>query len=251
MRRHPMRSAVPRLLLAALTLAAAPAAAGEFSYAAFDSVLVRHLAGGRVDYGALARDPGPLERFLSATREARLDGWSRADRIAFWVNVYNARVLDGVIRRPGLKSVLDVGKIVGIPTLGFFRDQAETAGRKLSLNDIEHEILRREFRDARVHFVLNCASVSCPPLPPRALTAATLDSTLEAATRAFLADPTRNRIVAGEDPRLSTIFKWYRDDFVSEAGSLAEFVRRHGGGEIAPDARIRFLDYDWGLNGHW
>ncbi len=231
----------------------ASAATPGISSAALDTVLARHLRAGRVDYGALARDRGALERFLAASRDARPEAWSREDQVAFWVNVYNARVLDGVIRRPGLESVLDVGKTLGVPTLGFFREKATSGGRTLSLNDIEHEILRKGFREPRVHFVLNCASVSCPALPARALSGASLDSTLDAAASAFLLDPTKNQIGADSELKLSSIFRWYRGDFESAAGSLQAFVQRHwsGPGIVRADAPIRFLDYDWSLNGHW
>lgn len=249
------RVLTPFLAAACLLLAprANASSAPAFSYAALDSVLKRHLEDGQLDYGALARDPGPLHRFLAAARDARPEGWSRDERFAFWVNVYNARVLEGVIRRPGLKSVLDVGKILRVPTLGFFRDPAVSGGRRLSLNDIEHRILRKEFQDPRVHFVLNCASASCPVLPAQALTAAMLDSVLDAATGAFLLDRSRNRIGPEPELGLSAIFKWYRDDFVKADGSVQRFVRRHWAGTavVAEDAPIRILDYDWSLNGHW
>ncbi len=244
------------LLVGVLALALARPAAGAaagFSYAALDTVLDCHLRDGRVDYGALARDRGPLDRFLAASQNVRTDGWSREARIAFWVNVYNARVLHGVIRRPGLKSVLDVGKALGVPTLGFFREKSRSGGRELSLNDIEHDILRKGFQEPRVHFVLNCASASCPELPVRALAPATLEASLDSATSAFLGDPSRNQIGPGPELRLSSIFKWYRSDFESPAGGVQAFLRRHwrGDGVIRDDARIRYLDYDWSLNGQW
>ncbi len=237
--------------LIALGVAEVRAAAPPPSYAALDTVLRRHRQADLVDYGALAREPGPLRRFLAEAAEADPEQWPREAQIAFWVNVYNARVLDGVIRRPGLASVLDVGRLLGIPTLGFFRERARSAGRSLSLDDIEHGILRRRFGDARLHFVLNCASASCPVLPERALTAATLDSVLDAATAAFLADGTRNRLGDGRALELSEIFKWYRSDFVTAAGSVQAFVARHTRIPIAPGAPIRHLRYDWALNGRW
>lgn len=238
----------------AVTLAGpSTAASAGFSYASLDTALARHLRDGRVDYGGLARDRGPLERFLATTRDIRPDSWARNDQIAFWVNVYNARVLDGVVRRPGLKSVLDVGKVVGVPTLGFFHEKFIVAGRELALNDIEHEILREGFHEPRIHFVLNCASASCPSLPTRALAGATLDSTLDAAAAAFLGDRNKNPQVAPSELRLSSIFKWYRSDFESAAGSLPAFLERHamGGEAIRANAAIHFVDYDWSLNGHW
>lgn len=229
------------------------ARAAEFSYASFDTVLARHVNGGVVDYGALARDPGPLQRFLASARDVDPSLWPREARFAFWVNVYNARVLDGVVRRPGLKSVLDVGKALGVPTLGFFRERQRTAGSERSLSDIEHQILRKGFREPRVHFVLNCASASCPPIPARALQSAGLDSTLDAATRAFLADQAKNPGLHDREIRLSAIFKWYREDFDVQPGGLVAFLQRHGGAPARLPGRtsFHFIDYDWSLNGHW
>jgi hypothetical protein len=238
-----------------VALAVTPSGGGAASVpvAPLDSVLIRFVREGRVDYRGLARDPGSLRRFLDSTREARPPGHPRAEQIAFWVNAYNARVLDGVIRRPGLASVLDPGKVAGVPTLGFFRERRRTAGRMLSLNDIEHEILRAGFREPRIHFVLNCASVSCPVFPERALTGATLEATLDAATRRFLADRTKNRLAADGRLELSSIFKWYEEDFRSAAGSVPAFVARYwpAPGRVTATTTLRVLDYDWSLNGSW
>ena len=250
------RPAVPGLLLVLATLLLAwtsVASAEVFSHAALDTVLQAHLHDGRVAYGALARDRGPLDRYLAATENARPDTWTREEQIAFWVNVYNARVLEGVIRRPGIESVLDVGKILFLPTLGFFKDKFGVAGERLSLNDIEHNILRERFDEPRIHFVLNCASASCPLLPQHPLTAAGLDEQLEAATVQFLADRSRNRIGPSRSLELSSIFKWYGNDFKKSAGSVRKFIELHWPGEerFAPDLPVRFLDYDWSLNGSW
>jgi len=240
-------------LFAAASVDANEGVSGEFSGAALDTVLARHVHDGVVDYGSLGRDRGPLTRFLAATRAARPESWSRHDQLAFWINVYNARVLDGVIRRPGLKSVLDVGKKLGVPTLGFFHGKGTSAGRQLSLNDIEHDIVRKGFREPRAHFVLNCASASCPELPAQALRGASLDSALTAAANRFLADRSKNPETSGEVLRLSSIFKWYRSDFEAAAGSLPAFVARYrpSGGATSPRTTLRFVDYDWSLNGHW
>ena len=236
-----------------LAIAPGPARAGAFSHAALDTVLTRVLRDGRVDYGALARDHADLDRYLAAIAAARPDEWPREEQMVFWVNAYNARVLDGVIRRPGLKSVLGVRKVLGIPTLGFFREQRATAGAQRSLDDIEHRILRARYSEPRLHFVLNCASVSCPVLPERALAAATLEADLESATRRFLADSSRNRIDGPKGMELSAIFKWYADDFRKADGSVEAFVRRHlpPGVAFVPGRTITYLDYDWALNGTW
>jgi len=253
--RDGVRSALLAGAWAAVWIAAAagPAWADAFSHAALDSVLTRVLRDGRVDYGALARDHADLDRYLAAIAAARPDEWPREEQIAFWVNAYNARVLDGVIRRPGLKSVLGVRKVLGIPTLGFFREQRVTAGARRSLDDIEHRILRARYGEPRLHFVLNCASVSCPVLPERALTAATLEADLESATLRFLADPTRNRVDPARGMQLSAIFKWYAEDFRKSDGSVRAFILRHrpAARAVRPDLPVTYLDYDWALNGSW
>ena len=145
-----MRSSHRFALVAGLVaaIAGATGASGEtFSYAPLDTVLQRHVHDGRVDYRGLSQDRDPLERFLAVCSGARPDSMSREDQIAFWVNAYNARVLDGVIRRPGLRSVLDVGKHWGVPTVAFFREKRLTAGKKLLLSDIEHRILRTRYQE--------------------------------------------------------------------------------------------------------
>jgi len=259
MRKRSSRLRPPALgaaVLLALLLHSAPeyARAGGFACADLDTVLAAHVHGEVVDYGALRADPGPLRRFLARTRDAEPDGWPPEAQIAFWVNVYNARVLDGVIRRPGLGSVLDPGKVLGVPTLAFFREKRVTAGEERSLDDIEHGILRGRFSEPRIHFVLNCASRSCPPLPPRALRGDSLEAALRAATAGFLTDTARNRVPPSGPLELSHVFKWFRGDFEKSAGSVQGFLVRHWPGEPPPDLatrRIRWLDYDWSLNGHW
>jgi hypothetical protein len=233
------------------TASASPTGAA-LDYAALDSVLTRHVRGGRVDYRALRGNRGPLDRFLARAAAAEPDGWPRDEQVAFWVNVYNARVLEGVIRHPGLSSVLDVGRVLGIPTLAFFREKRESGGRRVSLNDIEHGILRQRFVEPRIHFVINCASASCPELPARALRAATLERDLESATRAFLADTTRNRLPREGPLFLSKIFQWFGEDFVKASGSVQRFVESHcpeGAADSLVGRPVRFLDYDWSLNG--
>ncbi len=251
--RPTLRAAALLVLAAAGPVVAAAPPDDVIPVVAWDSVLTRYVAGARVDYGALARDRGALDRFLAAIETAAPERFPRAAQLAFWVNAYNARVIEGVLRRPGLRSVLDVGRILRVPTLRFFRESRLTAGRMLTLDDIEHRILRAEFREPRVHFVLNCASTSCPSLPPRPLTAATLDSTLEAAARAFLGDRTKNRVGADGRLELSHIFKWFGDDFVAAAGSVEAYVARHGltPTPAAASRGPRFLPYDWSLNGSW
>ncbi len=245
-------SPLPLVSAVLATILCADAQAAPFSNAALDTVVGRYLHDGRVHYGGPARDRGPLDRYLQACAGARPDAWSRTDQIAFWVNAYNARVLDGVIRHPGISSVLDVGRHLGIPTMGFFREKRVTGGRSLSLNDIEHE-LRTRYHEPRIHFVLNCASASCPVVPGQSLTGVGLEAELEGATARFLTDPARNHIDPLRGLEISSLFKWYGGDFRAEAGSIQAFIERHWPrpGRFTPNLTVRYLDYDWSLNGSW
>jgi len=240
-----------RTLVVLLLLLAAPLAwAAVPDPAPLDTVLARHLRDGRVDYAALARDRGPLDRYLAAAAVATPEQSSRDEQIAFWVNVYNAQVLAGVLRWPTIASVLDVGQTVEPGSPGFFQRYAHVAGRERTLDQIERVDLRALGAGPRLHFVLNCASLGCPDLPPRALRASTLDSTLIAATRAFLADRTRNRVAADGALELSKLFEWYAREFQRESGGVAGFAARHGlrARTATTSTPVRILEYDWRLN---
>lgn len=129
-----------------------------------------------------------------------------------------------------------------------------TPGRMLSLNDIEHEILRKQFDEPRIHFAIVCASKSCPVLRTEAYRAKDLESQLDEAARTFIRDPSRNRFDPGSRVlRLSSIFKWFREDFERAAGTLPAFVARYHDESSAValrtgGLRVEFLEYDWSLN---
>ena len=129
-------------------------------------------------------------------------------------------------------------------------------GQVLSLNDIEHEILRKELGEPRIHFAIVCASKSCPELRSEAYRAKTLDEQLTQAARSFISDPSKNRFdAAARTLRLSPIFDWFRADFERSSASLPAFVARYAEPAVATalssggEVRIEFLDYDWSLNG--
>ncbi len=207
-----------------------------------------------MDYPGLARDRALLDRYLAHLASADTAGESRAEQLAFWINAYNAGTLAAVLDHGIPRSVQDVGKVAGIPTGAFFRSRFRVAGREISLDQIEHQVLRGRFREPRIHFAIVCASRSCPLLASRPYRADSLDSQLDAAARAFLLDPTRNRVPDADGAlRVSRIFRWFRGDFEAASGSLPAFLRRHlppeRAARVPEGARIRFLPYDWSLNG--
>ena len=246
---------------------AAPAAA-EFDHADFDALLKKHGQGDRVDYAALKSDRAPLDAYLQRVAEqpeAQLLAWPRAAQMAFWINAYNALTL---------RTIIDAYPIAGSGLSGLrfpknsirqlddpWGRQHPVAGAKRSLDDLEHQILRKQFPDGRIHAAVNCASIGCPPLRLEAFTAAALETQLDEQMRAFVADPLRNVVdPAKKKIALSAIFDWFGEDFGTKAKgkegerALLAWLEKYGKPEwkellagFDPDD-IDFLDYDWALN---
>ncbi len=237
-----------------------PASSGEAGAAtgdveAWGRVLAAYERDGGVDYAALAADRSDLDRYLASLPAVRPELGSRQQQIAFWSNAYNAVVLHHVLEYyPGIDSVRDVE--------GFFdRLVFDVAGGSMTLDEIETR--GRDLGDARVHFAVVCASTSCPDLLGEPFRAERLEQQLAAQTARFLADPEKGmrHDAASDTLWLSSIFKWYAGDFTGGSTVVAFFAR--GGvadwvySQLPPeraaelrrrDPRVRYLDYDWGLN---
>jgi hypothetical protein len=211
-----------------------------------------------VDYAALKRERQPALdaylRSLESVERSELESWPRSDQLAFWIDAYNAYTVKLVLDHHPIRSIRSIGVLPGAAFRKTFIPLERVAGRKLSLDDIEHRILRERFRDPRIHFAIVCASRSCPVLRDEAYRGRDLDSQLDDAARSFLRDPARNRYgPASRTLFLSSIFKWFRGDFEAAAGSLPAFVARYADEPTAEALRrggvkIEFLDYDWSLN---
>ena len=264
--RSPAAAAIAALFPAAVVVGAS----FDHGYERYANVIRDHVRMPAVDYSALKKGRAALDAavyaFAQAT-DAEERAWTREQRLAFWINAYNAFTLRAIvdhypIRAPWLtlQPRNSIRQIDGVWTTMRWR----AAGREVTLDDIEHQILRRELKEPRVHFAINCASVSCPPLPPEPYRAETLDAQLDEAARRYLASPEGSR-VDGDTLRVSSILDWYGQDFVERFAALAPeggdekeravrgVVIRFGPPEAAalarkPSARIRFLSYDWSLN---
>lgn len=258
---------------AAAALAAPWARAQGFDHdhAAWNTLLARHvvlLRGGQasqVHYGGIAADGSALQGCLAALSgpgRSEFERFTKDQRQAFLINAYNAFTVELILTRyPDLKSIRDLGGLFGNP---WKPKRVPLLGTQLSLDDIEHAMLRLRgaYDEPRVHFAVNCASVGCPMLREEAYVAERLDAQLEQQAERFMADRTRNRY---EPQRrrlaLSRIFDWYGEDFtLGHRGitSVAAFAARHADRLAdAPGDRERlragqvplaFLDYDWSLN---
>jgi Protein of unknown function, DUF547 len=257
--------------LSGATGAPARAAAGvDHTYAAYGALLAMHLDGTRVDYAGLVSNRAALDRvaatFGMVTR-AEEAAWPAPRRMAYWINAYNLFTLKAVADHYPIRGSWlsfypknSIRQIDGVWTT--LRWSA--GGRQVTLDDIEHRILRPEFRDPRIHFAVNCASIGCPPLAPEPFRGEALGAQLDAAAVRYLAGAT-GLVVSGTTLRLSHIFKWYGSDF--DATFLARGPAGRRGTErallgmvaeygppaaqvLARDAttRIAWIDYDWTLN---
>jgi hypothetical protein len=252
----------PRVTTLAIVLSLQAAVAGaacptsvDHTHAEWTAILRRWVKDGRVDYAALHRQARrPLAAYLAALSGAcRTDyeRWTTAERIAFWINAYNAFTVQLVLDHYPIASIRSIGWLPGAAFRRRFIPMADLEGRSISLDDIEHETLRKAFHEPRIHFALVCAARSCPALREEAYRGADLDRQLDDQGRAFLRDPAKNRVDgATRTLYLSSIFEWFRGDFQEAAGSLPSFVARYLDGDPATvaDYRVEFLDYDWALN---
>ena len=230
-------------------------------HALFSQVLATHVRDGRVDYAALKSDTR-LPRYLAqlaATDPATLA--TDADRLAFWLNAYNAYTLQLIIEKQPAKSITEIGKgglVLGqvFKTTAWDIPLAVIGGKKFTLNQIEHETIRAQFKDARAHFALVCASGSCPVLRPEAYEAAKLETQLDDQAQLFLRDSARNQFdLATKTARLSQLFSWYTADFGTGKHAALLAAAKYAPAEIRraieaePAAwRVEFLAYDWSLN---
>ncbi|GAA6153731.1 DUF547 domain-containing protein [Pseudoteredinibacter isoporae] len=204
----------------------------------------------RVAYGDVSKeDKQTLQRHLNALAELDPREWSEAEQQAFWINTYNIAVVNLVLDHYPLDSIKDIRlSFKSLFNAGPWEDKIlVVAGKKLSLNDIEHRILRPIWKDARFHFALNCASIGCPNLAKEVYRAESLDEQLERAKREFLSS-SRAFSVSGESYRLSSIFNWYWQDFAPEKKQLWRYFQ--GQGLIEKPVESFSYDYDWDLNVH-
>lgn len=229
-------------LLVLSYLPGATAAADTF-FDHVDRFLDVYVHDGRVDYGAIHKDPqhlNALAREIAGFDPGKLPEGD--PRKAFWINAYNILVIKGIIDHYPTDSPLSIA--------GFFKEiKHPAAGQMLTLDEIEHERIRAVYGDARIHFALVCAARGCPPIRNRAYRPETLDAQLETGTRQILNDPGFIRIdPAAKSAAISEIFKWFRDDFESGKVTVRDFINRFLSGDIPEDFTITFYAYDWQLN---
>lgn len=226
------------------------AAADAVDHSEFGAFLARHVRGGVVDYAGFKADEARLDQYLATLETVDPESLARNEQFAFYINAYNAWTIKLILTGyPGVKSIKDLGSIFQSP---WKKEFGRINGKTLTLDDIEHTILRPPFKDARVHFAINCASKSCPPLISEPYRGAVLDTQLDRVTGNFLNTPGNYRL-EGDTLWVSSIFKWFAGDFNDDP---AGFYRTYAKGELKKQIdekgdriKVKFLDYDWSLNG--
>jgi hypothetical protein len=207
---------------------------------------------GRVDYPAIEADRSKLEAYLgalAAVTRTEFDTWSDAQQLAMLINLYNAATLKLIIDNYPIDSIKQIGGLFKKP---WDLNSLQLFGEETSLGHVEHDLLRKNYAEPRIHFAIVCAAKGCPDLPSEVFTADDLDNQLEEQGEAFLRDQTKNRI---DEPKrtvyLSKVFKWFEADFESAGGVIA-FVRPYFApgdrGFLEADFKIRYTHYDWSLN---
>jgi hypothetical protein len=222
----------------------------DHQHAAFAVILQQHVRDGLVDYRSLSADPQPLDHYLDtldSVSERTFNSWVIPQRLSFLINLHNATVLKMVSDRYPVPSFQRVA--------GLFRDPWEQPvvrlfGNRLTLRILRDNILRRHYAEPGIHFALVPAAVGAPPLRSEPYVPERLYAQLDDQLARFLADVRNNRIEP-DGPRLilSPIFRWYREDFVTRAGSLEVYLRPRLPAGFERDFSIRYHSYDWALNG--
>ncbi len=227
------------------------AASAVVDHGTFDKLLHKHVnAQGLVDYKGFKADETAFNQYLAMlSKNPPAANWPKNDQMAYWINAYNAYTIRLILDHYPVGSIKDIGSKIKIPfvTTPWAARFFSIGGEKMSLDNIEHGILRKKFDDPRIHFSLVCASMSCPRLRGEAYTADKLNAQLDDQGHDFLNNPAKNKIGKSE-AQLSKYFDWYKGDWEKNGQSVVKWVNRYSTTKIDGNTRISYLDYNWSLN---
>ena len=211
----------------------------------FNNLLQKHVTKeGIVDYKAFKTDEAKLDLYISYLQKTSpAITWSENKQKSFWINAYNAYTIKLILKNYPLKSIMDIkqkGKTAW--KISF----AKVGGKTYTLDHIEHNILRKQLFDPRIHVGVNCASGSCPKLGNVAFTEENIDASLEKLMKEFINDSSRNKI-SNKKIQISSIFNWFKEDFTKNE-SVIDYLNKYSETEIRSNSKISYLKYDWSLN---
>lgn len=217
----------------------------------YAGLLKKYVKEGVVDYKGFKNEEARLDQYLKVLEKTDTKKLSRDEQFAFYINAYNAWTIKLILSGyPGIKSIKDLGSIFKSP---WKKKICRIDGDIITLDHIEHDILRPRFKDPRVHFAINCASKGCPPLRSEPYRGDVLDQQLDEMAGAFINDPRHNRL-EGQKLYVSSIFKWFKEDFNND---IVGFFLKYAQGDLKKELdsnrekiNIKYLTYDWSLNGN-
>jgi len=236
--KYAMHSVV-KMILITFAIMAFPWQPTAQDYKVFDKLLKTYVdPNGRVNYKMLTKEKTAINQVLDQWQKINAQKLNEKARLAFYINLYNLTTLKVIADNYPIKSIKDMkgGKIwdIGLMVLN---------GKSYSLNELENQLIRGQYKEPRIHFLINCGAKSCPPLHTEAFTEKNIDELMDKRTRQFINDVLSNTITP-KQIKISKIFDWYQTDF----GNLVSFINRYSKTKVLNNAKISFMDYDWDLN---
>jgi hypothetical protein len=218
---------------------------GNSQTSIYNDLLQKHVTkDGFVNYKSFKADEAKLDTYIDyLEKTSPTSSWSEDKQKAFWINAYNAYTTKLILENYPLKSIMDIKKDGKTAWKIPF---AKVGGKTYTLDHIEHEILRKNLFDPRIHVGVNCASISCPKLGNEAFTEENVHANLEELMKTFINDSSRNKITNNKI-QISSIFDWFKEDFTKN-GAVIDYLNKYSNTEINSDAEISYLKYDWSLN---
>ncbi len=221
------------------------------SHEKWSNLLEKHVAeSGLVDYKGFKEDSNQLQAYLTqlSNHHPNKNNWSKNERLAYWINAYNAYTIELILKHYPVESIKSITSGPNIPFVNSPWDLQfiEIEDREYDLNNIEHGILRENFNEPRIHFAINCASVSCPELRDEAFQASKIEQQLQEQAVHFINNSNKNKL-SQDRVEISSIFSWFSGDF-TENGSLIDYLNKYAKTPINKDAEVNYMDYSWELN---
>lgn len=237
----------------------APSATETIDHSAWDAFLERNLIIGddgvnRIAYATVSEsDKQRLDEYLSYLSTIHISDYTRDEQRAFWINLYNALTVDVVLEHYPVESIRDISISPGLFSVGpWGKKLVVVEGEAISLDDIEHRILRPIWKDARIHYAVNCAAVGCPKLMPRAFTAANTEELLEQGARDFINNERGAHVDAQGRLIASSIYDWFQEDFGGDEAGVIAHLRKYANSSLAAEldgvSEVYDYEYDWSLN---
>ncbi|WP_179008063.1 DUF547 domain-containing protein [Winogradskyella forsetii] len=215
----------------------------KLDHSAWDKLLKKHVKDdGLVDYKGFKSDGDQLNAYVTYLSENKPnENWAFEEQLAYFINVYNANTIKLIVDNYPVKSIKDVGATIS----PFLKKFIRIGKKELSLADVEKGILQK-MNEPRIHFAINCASISCPKLLNEAYTAENVNQLMDKAAKEFI--NSKKNAISEDKAELSEIFKWYKKDFLKQSESIIDYINQYAETKINKGAEITFIDYNWKLN---